>query len=77
MNLAELRAIQQAATPGPWYAKANDLIGGWCVGTCKHSPNAHIEYLRRVEYESDDGTPRPAATFASCIAIIRPTEPRP
>lgn len=37
--------------------------------------NAHIEHLRRVRYESADGVLLPAATFASCIAILRPTEP--
>lgn len=39
--------------------------------------NAHIEHLRRVRYEDADGKLLPAATFASCLAIIRPTEPRP
>lgn len=39
--------------------------------------HAHIEYLGRVRYESETGKLLPAATFASCIAILRPTEPRP
>lgn len=39
--------------------------------------NAHIEYLGRVRYEDEHGKPQPAATFASCIAILRPTEPKP
>lgn len=38
--------------------------------------NAHIEHLRRVRYEDENGKLLPAATFASCLAIIRPTEPR-
>ena len=39
--------------------------------------HAHIEHLRRVRYEDENGKLLPAATFASCLAIIRPTEPRP
>jgi phage N-6-adenine-methyltransferase len=38
---------------------------------------AHIEPLRRVRYCDPDGKPLPAATFASAIAILRPSEPRP
>ena len=38
---------------------------------------SHIEYLRRVRYDDEDGNPLPAATFASCLAILRPSEPRP
>lgn len=37
---------------------------------------AHIEELRRVSYDDENGNPLPAATFASAIAILRPTEPR-
>lgn len=29
--IAEGRAVDAAATPGPWYACVNDLIGGKCV----------------------------------------------
>ncbi len=38
---------------------------------------AHIEHLRRVRYEDEAGKLLPAATFASCIAILRPSEPKP
>jgi hypothetical protein len=37
---------------------------------------AHIEELRRVQYDDENGNPLPAATFASAIAILRPSEPR-
>lgn len=37
--------------------------------------NAHIEYLRRVAYDDENGNPLSPATFASAIAIMRPTEP--
>ncbi len=39
--------------------------------------NSHVEYLRRVRYLDTDGEPLPAATFASAIAILRPSEPKP
>ena len=38
---------------------------------------SHIEFLRRVRYLDETGKPLPAATFASAIAIIRPSEPKP
>jgi hypothetical protein len=30
-RLAELGRLCEAAPQPPWYAKENDLIGGWCV----------------------------------------------
>ena len=44
INIAELRAIAKAATPGAWFAKANDLIGGWCVGTCEEPPSECADF---------------------------------
>lgn len=38
--------------------------------------NAHIEYLKRVSYDDENGNPLPPSTFASAIAILQPTEPR-
>lgn len=32
-TLAKLKAAEAKATPGPWYAVENDLIGGWMVAT--------------------------------------------
>lgn len=31
MNDDAIKARLAAATPGPWFARPNDLIGGWCV----------------------------------------------
>lgn len=42
MKLNELNAIRArlaAATPGPWFAQPNDLIGGWCVRTVDAPPS--------------------------------------
>ena len=32
-DLDAIKARLVAATDGPWYAHADDLIGGWCVRT--------------------------------------------
>ena len=44
MSYEAERAIAKAATPGPWFAKANDLIGGWCVGTCDEPPSECADF---------------------------------
>lgn len=39
LDLEAIQARLAAATPGPWYAHADDLIGGWCVRTVETPPS--------------------------------------
>lgn len=41
LTWGELRALAEQATPGPWYAVVNDLIGGWAVATVDKPCSAH------------------------------------
>lgn len=50
----------------------------------KLSAHAHVEFLGRVRYLDENGGPlrdkngkATAATFPSCVAIFRPSEPKP
>ena len=38
-ELNNIRALLAAATAGPWFARQNDLIGGWCVCTTDAQPS--------------------------------------
>lgn len=38
-DLDAIKARLVAATDGPWYAHADDLIGGWCVRTVDTPPS--------------------------------------
>lgn len=38
-ELNAIRARLAAATPGPWFAQPNDLVGGWCVRTVDAPPS--------------------------------------
>lgn len=49
-----------------------DTSTQWWQRLAAHS---HIEFLSRVAYLDQNGKPMSSATFASCIAILRPTEP--
>ena len=37
--IARLEELEKAATPGPWFVHANDLIGGWSVMNCDLPPS--------------------------------------
>ena len=38
-DLNPIKARLAAATDGPWYAHADDLIGGWCIRTVDTPPS--------------------------------------
>lgn len=39
-RLSEIRERRDAATSGPWFARENDLIGGWCVTEVDELPSS-------------------------------------
>jgi hypothetical protein len=68
LPLDQIEARAEAVTPGPWFAKENDLIGGWCVMPVDDVPSngvhevadfAHREAaVRRSALSSQVSTPR-------------------
>jgi hypothetical protein len=65
LDLDRIEARAEAATPGPWFAKENDLIGGWCVMPVDDVPSNGV-------YEVADFAHREAAEF---IAAARTEVP--
>ena len=37
-RLAEIRALAETLPAAPWFAKPDDLVGGWCVTTDDRTP---------------------------------------
>jgi hypothetical protein len=64
-DLDRIEARAEAATPGPWFAKENDLIGGWCVMPVDDVPSNGV-------HEVADFAHREAAEF---IAAARSDVP--
>lgn len=63
-KLAELDALYEAATPGTWYPKPNDLIGGWCVMNVDKPPS---EVDNKTEFDVADFIPEPAARHIAAL----------
>jgi hypothetical protein len=65
LPLDQIEARAEAVTPGPWFAKENDLIGGWCVMPVDDVPSNGV-------HEVADFAHREAAEF---IAAARSDVP--
>lgn len=48
LDLSALEAIAKQATPGPWFAKVNDLIGGMCVMPVDMTPGEASDTGQRI-----------------------------
>ncbi|GAA1454186.1 hypothetical protein [Nocardiopsis tropica] len=56
MDLDAIEARASAATEGPWYPVANDLVGGWCVSQQDAPPSQSrggsvADFIRREDAE--------------------------
>ena len=53
IDLEVIKARLAAATPGPWFAHADDLIGGWCVRTVDTPPSEGPGEVASFIHEED------------------------
>lgn len=66
---AELRALLERATPEPWFAKENDLIGGFAVMNCDLPPSQ----ADPSKGQGDVGDFMPSRSDAQLVAFQRNT----
>ena len=75
MTEDEIKARLAAATPGPWFARPNDLIGGWCVRTAdtppSEGPGEVADFIREEDARLVAAAPADIAALLAEVERLR------
>lgn len=70
-----IKARLAAATPGPWFARPNDLIGGWCVRTAdtppSEGPGEVADFIREEDARFIAHAPEDLAALIEEVRYLR------
>jgi hypothetical protein len=76
INLDAIKDRLAAATPGPWFGHADDLIGGWCVRTVdtppSEGPGEVASFIREEDADLIANAPTDLAALIAEVDWLRP-----